>query len=106
MLVTDDLDREWGRVRTAERYRMKLYRRFFEESNEGFGEEGEAIPQTWIVGNVSECTDQLESFIRAFGITDLVTMAVPPGMPVDALNHSHEQLFKVVIPQLKDRLKA
>ena len=56
--------------------------------------------------NVTECVDQLEAFVRAFGITDLVTMAVPPGMPVDALNHSHEQLFKVVVPQLKARLNA
>ena len=106
VLVTDDLERDWRRVRTAERYRMQLYRRFFEESNEGFGEDGEPIPQTWIVGDVSDCVDQLEVFVRAFGITDLVTMAVPPGLPVDALNHSHEQLFKVVVPQLKARLNA
>ena len=106
VLVTDDLERDWRPVRTAERYRMQLYRRFFEESNEGFGEDGETIPQTWIVGDVTDCVDQLEDFVREFGIPDLVTMAVPPGLPVDALNQSHEQLFKVVVPQLKTRLNA
>ena len=37
ILVTDDKERDWAMVRAAERYRMQLYQRFFEESGEGFG---------------------------------------------------------------------
>ena len=33
-----------------------------------------------IVGDVAHCVEELVSFIRAFGITDLVSMAVPPGL--------------------------
>jgi len=88
----------------AERYRMALYRRFFEESNEGFGEKGEPIPQTWIVGDVASCVDQIVSFVEAFGITDMVTMAAPPGMPVHALNESLQRFFQDVVPQVRNRL--
>lgn len=104
VLVTDDFERDWSRVRVAERYRMALYRRFFEESNEGFGEKGEPIPQTWIVGDVASCVDQIVSFVEVFGITDMVTMAAPPGMPVDALNPSLERFFQEVVPKVRARL--
>ena len=104
VLVTDDLERDWSEVRVAERYRMALYRRFFEESQEGFGEKGEPIPQTWIVGDVASCVDQVVSFVKAFGITDMVTMAAPPGMPVHALNESLQRFFQDVVPQVRNRL--
>jgi alkanesulfonate monooxygenase SsuD/methylene tetrahydromethanopterin reductase-like flavin-dependent oxidoreductase (luciferase family) len=53
ILVTDDRDKDWPLIRAAEKYRMALYQKFFEESGQGFGEQGEPIPQTWIVGNVA-----------------------------------------------------
>ncbi len=80
VLVTDDRNTDWPLVRAAEKYRMALYQRFFEESGEGFGDPADAIPQTWIVGDVQHCVDELKRFIDAFGITDIVTMAVPPGL--------------------------
>ena len=57
---------------------MQLYRRFFEESNEGFGEDGEPIPVGRApsikvrLGLLAMCQiawqrDQLEAFVRAFG---------------------------------------
>ena len=79
VLVTDDVERDWPRVREAERYRMRLYNRFFSESNTDFGT-GDHIPQTWIVGDVMHCVEALDSFMREFGFTDLVTWALPAGV--------------------------
>ncbi|MCZ6616937.1 MAG: LLM class flavin-dependent oxidoreductase [Gammaproteobacteria bacterium] len=101
ILVTDDRDADWPPVRTAERYRMALYQRFFEESGEGFGEQGEPVPQTWIVGDVDHCVSELKQFIAAFGITDIVTMAVPPGLRPAQMAQSLERLFTEVVPRLK-----
>ena len=104
ILVTEDRDRDWQVVRAAERYRMALYQRFFEESGEGFGEKGEPVPQTWIVGNVDECVTDLLKFINDFGITDIVSMAVPPGMRAEQMGDSLEMLFTQVVPRLKTEL--
>ena len=106
ILVTDDLESDWIPVRAAERYRMELYRQFFKDSGEGFGDEGEQVPQTWIVGNVDECVEQLKSFIKEFGITDIVSMAVPPGMRADQMAGSLERLFTQVVPRLKAELSG
>ena len=84
---------------------MELYNRFFEESGEGFGETGEPVPQTWVVGDVEHCVAELKSFIREFGITDIVTMAVPPGLRADQMGDSLQLLFSEVVPRLKAELK-
>ena len=104
ILVTDDKKLEWEAVRAAEVYRMKLYRQFFAESGEGFGETGDPVPQTWIVGDVGHCVDEIERFVHEFGITDIVTMAVPPGLRAEQMAPSLEKLFTSVVPQVKERL--
>ena len=104
ILVTDDRDSDWPVIRAAERYRMQLYNRFFEESGEGFGDKGEAIPQTWIVGNEDHCVAELCRFIREFGMTDIVTMAVPPGLRAEQMQTSLERLFRDVVPRVKKEL--
>ena len=106
ILVTEDRDKDWQAVRAAERYRMALYQRFFEESGEGFGEKGEPVPQTWIVGDVDECVAELTKFILEFGITDIVSMAVPPGMRAEQMGDSLEKLFTQVVPRVKAELAA
>ncbi len=106
ILVTEDRDKDWQAVRAAERYRMALYQRFFEESGEGFGEKGEPVPQTWIVGDVDECVAELTKFILEFGITDIVSMAVPPGMRAEQMGDSLEKLFTQVVPRVKAGLAA
>ena len=77
---------------------------FFEESGEGFGEEGEAVPQTWIKGTSRECIDQIIEFVKKFGITDIVSMAAPPGLSVEQMAPSLERLFRDVVPQVKESL--
>lgn len=104
ILVTGDDGVDWALVRAAERYRMVLYQRFFEESGEGLGGQGEPIPQTWIVGDVEHCVAELKDFIETFGITDIVSMAVPPGLRAEQMNPSLERLFTQVVPRLKTEI--
>src|SRR5204863_7742352 len=55
VLVTDDPERDWPPIREAERYRMRVYGRFFEEAGlggRGAFEETDRIPQRPILGNV------------------------------------------------------
>lgn len=122
ILVTDDRNTDWPVVRAAERYRIELYQRFFEESGQGFdnpprnGEEDpmeqaaqafmEPVPQTWIVGNADECVEQIAAFVDEFGVTDIVTMAVPPGLRPERMGDSLERLFSEVVPRLKARSRA
>jgi alkanesulfonate monooxygenase SsuD/methylene tetrahydromethanopterin reductase-like flavin-dependent oxidoreductase (luciferase family) len=106
ILVTDDRNTDWPVIRAAEKYRMQLYERFYEESGEGFGDPGEQVPQTWIVGNVDACIEQLKVFIGDFGITDIVTMAVPPGLRAAQMTGSLEKLFREVVPRLKQETSA
>lgn len=104
ILVSDDAQTDWQIVRAAESYRMQLYKQFFAESGEGFGETGEAIPQTWIVGDPDHCVAELVAFIKAYGITDIVTMAVPPGLRAAQMSASLERLFTEVAPRVKRAL--
>lgn len=106
ILVTDDKDKDWQMVRAAEAYRMALYKKFFAESGEGFGKPEEAIPQTWIVGDVDHCVAELLGFIDEFHMTDIVTMAVPPGLSAEQMAPSLERLFTQVVPKVKSSLAA
>jgi len=105
ILVTDDADRDWPMVRASERYRMKLYQRFAEESGEGLNA-GERIPQTWIVGDADHCIRELCDFIRDYGVTDIATWGAPPGLRPEQLNQSLEQLAQRVIPGVRHQLEA
>ena len=89
-------------VRAGERRRMEVYSRFREEAGGHGGVAGivaeERIPQTWIVGNVDHCVAELAAFIREYGLTDIVTWAVPPGMRPEQMNHSLERFARDVAP--------
>ena len=59
------------------------------------------IPQTWIVGNVETVAAEFTKFIREFGITDIVTWAVPPGLRPEQMNASLERYVRDVMPRVK-----
>ncbi len=105
VFVTDDVDGEWPAIRASERYRMQLYQRFFSESNTDFGS-GEHIPQTWVVGDVDHCVSELTAFMRHYGVTDLVTWGIPPGLSSAAMAHSLERFVTEVVPRLRNKLGA
>lgn len=101
-LVTDDPERDWRPIRDAERYRMSTYRRFFEEAQVSFGLGGPgAIPQTWIVGDEDHVERELRAFIDAYGITDVVTWGIPPGLDGSRLRESLERFATGVMPRLR-----
>ncbi len=104
-LVTDDPERDWVAVRAAERRRMEVYNRFREAAGGHGGVAGiteeERIPQTWVVGDVDHCVAELSAFIREYGLTDLVTWGVPPGMRPDQMAPSLERFARDVAPRLR-----
>ncbi len=104
-LVTDDRDRDWPAVREGERRRMAVYSQFREAAGghggvAGITEEAR-IPQTWVVGTVDECVAELAAFIREYGLTDVVTWGVPPGMRPDQMAPSLERFARDVAPRLR-----
>jgi alkanesulfonate monooxygenase SsuD/methylene tetrahydromethanopterin reductase-like flavin-dependent oxidoreductase (luciferase family) len=109
-LVTDDRERDWAQVRLAERRRMEIYNRFREESVGHGGVAGitdeQRIPQTWVVGGVDHCVAELSAFIEEYGLTDIVTWAVPPGLRPQEMNPSLERFARDVAPKLRARFSA
>ena len=103
-LVTDDRERDWGKVRVAERRRMDIYHRFREEAGGHGGVQGIAeadrIPQTWVVGDVEHCVKELAAFIASTD-TDIVTWAVPPG-----LRPGHQQQLERFARDVAPRLRT
>jgi alkanesulfonate monooxygenase SsuD/methylene tetrahydromethanopterin reductase-like flavin-dependent oxidoreductase (luciferase family) len=100
--VTDDAERDWPMIRTAERYRMSIYNRFMAETPDEYGwQAGDAIPQNVIVGTAQECVAILREFIDTYGITDLATSGLPPGIDPGIMTENLERLAADVIPQLR-----
>jgi alkanesulfonate monooxygenase SsuD/methylene tetrahydromethanopterin reductase-like flavin-dependent oxidoreductase (luciferase family) len=104
-LVTDDPERDWPPIRAAEHRRMAVYNQFRADSGGHGGVAGiteeQRIPQGWIVGTEDQCVERLAAFIREFGLTDIVTWAVPPGMRPDQMNPSLERYASAVVPRLR-----
>jgi alkanesulfonate monooxygenase SsuD/methylene tetrahydromethanopterin reductase-like flavin-dependent oxidoreductase (luciferase family) len=112
VLVTDDPERDWAPVREAERYRMRSYASFSNDSRHSPDQvqatyaNPNLIPQTWIVGDVQTCVDALVEFIATFGVTDIVTWALPPGFHPERMNDSLSRLFNEVVPLVRARLNT
>ena len=54
-----------------------------------------------IVGDEDHCVAELCAFIREYGMTDIVSMAVPPGLRAEQMQSSLERLFRDVVPRVK-----
>ncbi len=105
VFVTDDIERDWPPVRDSERYRMELYRRFFAESDTNFGA-GEHIPQNWVVGDVAHCISELTAFMQTYGVTDLVTWGIPPGVGSETMQASLASFVGDVVPGVRRSLSG
>ena len=107
VLVTDDAERDWPRIREAERYRMRVYGRFFEEAGlggRGAFEETDRIPQRPIVGDVDHCVSELTSFITEYGLTDVVSWGSAPGLPPSFFTPMMERFATEVVPRVKSEI--
>jgi alkanesulfonate monooxygenase SsuD/methylene tetrahydromethanopterin reductase-like flavin-dependent oxidoreductase (luciferase family) len=102
VLVSDDRERDWPLIRTAERYRMSIYNRFMAETPDRYAwGDGGAIPQGVIMGTATECVAELRSFVDTFGITDIVTSGLPPGVDPALMAANLERLAAEVLPHLR-----
>ncbi|MEZ5282569.1 MAG: LLM class flavin-dependent oxidoreductase [Acidimicrobiales bacterium] len=100
--VTDDRERDWPLIREAERFRMKVYDKFMAETPDDYGwGDPDRIPQNVVVGTAEECVETLRSFIDEYGITDIATSGLPPGIDPDYMATNLERLATEVIPQLR-----
>ncbi len=105
ILVTDDPERDWPPIRDAERYRMSVYNTFMSETpdNYSWGDKNHSpIPQTWIVGNAEHCAAELGRFIDEFGITDVSTIGLPPGVAPEVMASNLERIATEVLPQVRE----
>ena len=107
-LVTRDRERDWPAIRAAERYKGRIYADWLRESGDavtlaaaGASPDARPIPQTWIVGDAEECRTELARFVAEFGVTDVVTWGVPPGVAPEAMNASLERFASEVMPLLR-----
>ena len=99
--VTDDKERDWPVIREAERFRMGVYNTFMAETPDEYGwGSGDGIPQNVIIGTSSEVISQLKAFIDAYGITDIATSGLPPGIDPEFMAANLERLAREVIPEL------
>ena len=77
---------------SARRKRGRRRRRDYREAR---------IPQTWIVGDVDHCVNELAAFIREYGLTDIVTWAVPPGHAAGTNEPQPGRFTRDVAPRVK-----
>jgi alkanesulfonate monooxygenase SsuD/methylene tetrahydromethanopterin reductase-like flavin-dependent oxidoreductase (luciferase family) len=66
----------------------------------GWGD-ADAIPQSVIVGDADEVTGELQQFIDTYGITDIASSGLPPGIDPDYMAANLERLARDVLPRLR-----
>ena len=99
--VTDDRERDWPKIREAERFRMGVYGSFMAETPDDYGwGSSDGIPQNVIVGDATQVTQEISEFINTYGITDIATSGLPPGIEPEFMAANLERLASEVIPNL------
>ncbi len=104
VLVTDDPERDWPPIREAERYKMRVYERFFAETPDTytFGrKDAQPIPQTWVVGDADHVVAELQAFRDTYGITDIGMTGLPPGIDPEFMAGNLERIASQVLPRLR-----
>jgi alkanesulfonate monooxygenase SsuD/methylene tetrahydromethanopterin reductase-like flavin-dependent oxidoreductase (luciferase family) len=103
--VSDDRERDWPTIREAERFRMAVYNRFMESTPDDYGwRRPGGIPQTSFMGTAEECIAELVSFTTRYGITDIASSGLPPGVEPEFMNTNIERLATQVLPEVRSRL--
>ena len=100
--VTEDRERDWPKIREAERFRMGVYGSFMAETPDDYGwGSSDGIPQNVIVGDATQVTQEISEFINTYGITDIATSGLPPGIEPEFMAANLERLASEVIPNLR-----
>jgi alkanesulfonate monooxygenase SsuD/methylene tetrahydromethanopterin reductase-like flavin-dependent oxidoreductase (luciferase family) len=106
-LVTDDPERDGRAWKDAERYRMAAYSTLFAETPDDYGDgwrADDAIPQKLFIGDADACVAEIDRMRTVFGITDLVSAGLPPGVDPDDMAGNLERLAHDVLPRVRDPL--
>lgn len=103
--VSDDRERDWPIIKTAERFRMSVYDQFMESTPDDYGwREPGGIPQGAFMGTADECVDEIVSFVREFGVTDIASSGLPPGVEPDFMAANLDRLANDVLPRVREQL--
>lgn len=103
--VSDDRERDWPIIKAAERFRMGVYDHFMEATPDDYGwREPGGIPQGAFMGTADECVDEIVGFVREFGVTDIASSGLPPGVNADFMNTNLERLATDVLPRVRAAL--
>ena len=103
-LVTDDPERDSPAWRSAERYRMEAYAAFFRETPDDYGDgwrSDDALPQRLFIGDADACVVEIQRMRDQFGITDIVSAGLPPGVDPDFMAANLERLAADVLPRVR-----
>lgn len=104
VLVSNDPKRDWAVFKPSEVHRMAKYSDWAASSPDQVADFRDPlrIPQQWIIGDVEHCVRELCTFIREFGITDMVTWGAPPGLHPERMNASLLALAREVLPRVRE----
>lgn len=103
--VSDDRERDWPTIRRAERFRMSIYNEFMQSTPDdyGWGEPG-GIPQGAFMGTADECVAEIVGFVREYGVTDIASSGLPPGVEPDFMAENLRRLAGDVLPRVRAQL--
>lgn len=103
--VSDDRERDWPMIRQAERFRMSVYTEFMQSTPDdyGWGEPG-GIPQGSFMGTADECVAEMVGFAREYGVTDIASSGLPPGVDPEFMAENLRRLAGDVLPRVKAQL--
>lgn len=103
--VSDDRERDWPMIRTAEQFRMAVYNKFMASTPDDYGwREPGGIPQSSFMGTAEQCIEEIVGFCAEYGITDIASSGLPPGVDPEFMNNNIERLAAEVLPDVRARL--
>lgn len=105
-LPTLDPERDGAKIRSAERYRMQFYESLAQQAKRNIWEGEDVIPQGYIIGSADDCVARLVEFMQRYGVTDVVTWGLPPGMTFDEIAPSLESFSTEVVPRVRAELRT
>ena len=83
---------------------MEAYTTFFRETPDDYGDgwrADDAIPQNVFVGNADACVTEIQRMRTTFGITDIASAGLPPGVDPSFMAGNLERLAHEVLPQIR-----
>jgi alkanesulfonate monooxygenase SsuD/methylene tetrahydromethanopterin reductase-like flavin-dependent oxidoreductase (luciferase family) len=58
------------------------------------------------MGTADECVDEIVGFVRKYGVTDIASSGLPPGIDPSFMEASLNRLATQVLPRVRAQLEA